>query len=122
MGITDYQHSQQRLAMSTDHLTRVQLPAEFSADDIQRIRTDFELLATAMREHPDEMAELLGAHSRRDTDAAKRIAETLDLSEERFVAQGGGIIWGVVAVAVVCDVLTACLTGWTFGTPLDPSS
>ncbi|MFF1613244.1 hypothetical protein ACFVYA_36225 [Amycolatopsis sp. NPDC058278] len=122
MGITDYAYDAQGLAMSTDHLTRVRLPEQFAAEDIARMRTDFELLAKAMRDHPSEMALLLGAHCSKDAAVSRRIADELGLSEDNFKAQGGGIIWGVVAAAVLCDVLTACLTGWTFGTPLDPSA
>jgi hypothetical protein len=98
-------------ALSTDHVTRVQLPNRLSAEDVERMRRDFELLATALRDHPTEMRDLLEAHFRKDTTTSRRIAETLGLSEEAFKAQGGGIIWAVVGAAVVCDVFTGCLTG-----------
>jgi hypothetical protein len=78
------------------------------------MRRDFELLAAALRDYPTEMTNLLEAHFRKDTTASRTIAKTLGLSEESFKAQGGGIIWGVVGAAVVCDVFTGCLTSWAW--------
>ena len=111
LGITNFRQDQEGFILSTDKQTRVQLPSELSTEDVQRMRRDFELLAAALRDHPTEMKNLLEAHFRKDVVSSRRIAETLGLSEESFKAQGGGIIWGVVAVVVVCDVLTGCFTG-----------
>jgi hypothetical protein len=113
--VVNFGRDQEGFTLSTDHVTRVQLPNRLSAEDVERMRRDFELLATALRDHPTEMRDLLEAHFRKDTTTSRRIAETLGLSEEAFKAQGGGIIWAVVGAAVVCDVFTGCLTG---GVPL----
>jgi len=117
LGVVDFSHDREGFVLSTDHLTRVQLPSRLSAEDIQRMRTDFELLATALRDYPTEMTSLLEAHFRKDTDTSRRLADEVGLSEESFKEQGGGIIWAVVGALVVCDVITGCLTSWAWGPP-----
>ena len=112
IGSIGRSHEADGLSVETDHLNRVRMPEHFTAEDVARIATDYELLAKMMRERPSEMGDLLDAHCRRDHEESRRLASDLNLSEENFVAQGGGIIWGVVAAVVICDIVTSCVDGF----------
>jgi hypothetical protein len=112
LGVVGFDHEMDGLPLSTDHVTRIQLPERLSPADLSRMRTDFELLAAALRDYPAEMTNLLEAHFRKDIASSRKIAETIGLSEQSFKAQGGGIIWALVAGLVICDVLAGCLTLW----------
>jgi hypothetical protein len=114
LGIVSFSHDKAGLAMSTDHVTRVQLPNRLSTEDVQRMQKDYELLASVLRDHPEEMKNLFEAHSQKDIKSARRIAGTLGISEESFKAQGGGVIWAIVGGLVVCDVFLGCLTSWAW--------
>jgi hypothetical protein len=114
LGVTNVSHKLHDVDVSTDHLTRLQLPNRMSRQDVRRMQRDFEILAEALREHPTEMANLLEAHFRMDTKTSRRLAYDLGLSEEAFKARGGGILWAVVGALVLCDVVTGCLTRWAW--------
>lgn len=114
LGVVGFGHDMEGFPLSTDHLTRLQLPSRLSSEDIDRMRTDFELLAGVLRDNPKEMADLFGAHLRKDTATSRRVAQSLGLSGEYFKEQGGGIIWAVVGALVVCDIVSGCLTSWAW--------
>ncbi|MEU3630499.1 hypothetical protein AB0E11_00705 [Streptomyces fradiae] len=113
-GVTGLSHDHEGLALSTDHVHQVRLPSRISTDDVRRMTADFEILAEAFRENPEDVARMLEAHARRDTDTSRALARSLGFTEDRFEERGGGIIWAVVGAAVVCDVFTGCLTSWAW--------
>lgn len=108
-GIVGLDRGDHAFPMSMDKVNRVRLPSRFGPEDIQRIGTDFEILAGMFRDHPEEMARMLESYARKDAAASRKMAESLRISEETFTSQGGGIFWGVVAGLVVCDILTRCI-------------
>jgi hypothetical protein len=90
LGVVGFDHEMDGLPLSTDHVTRIQLPERLSPAVLSRMRTDFELLAAALRDYPAEMTNLLEAHFRKDVASSRKIAETIGLSEQSFKEQGRG--------------------------------
>jgi hypothetical protein len=64
------------------------------------IRRDSALLAEIAGSYADELGALHNAAVRGDSPTAGRIARQIGLTEERAVAEGGGM-WGWIALAAV---------------------
>src|SRR5262249_40226647 len=95
LGIAGFKHSQSGFPLTTDCLSRLELPHRFSAADIQRMRKDVEALANVLREHPIEMKRIFEAYTQNQILAAQRIAQSIGLTEEGLTKQGGGIIFAL---------------------------
>jgi hypothetical protein len=73
--------------------------------DFSRVEKDCEQLSRLIHEHPKEMNEFFeAAIKRHDFSAARNIGEKLGLNEQKFAANGGGLIWLVVAVVIIVVV------------------
>jgi hypothetical protein len=59
---------------------------------------DGEIIVSLLREHPDEMAALFNYIVAGKTEEANKLAERLELSEGRFLQEGGGM-WMYIALA-----------------------
>ncbi|MDP9372191.1 MAG: hypothetical protein M3Q65_06995 [Chloroflexota bacterium] len=83
-----------------DNIGRLELPQQFSPEDLQRAQRDGEILAGKRRDSPTEMAALLTTIVQRKGHGTRQAVEQLGLTEEQVSAQGGGLMW-LVVVAVL---------------------
>jgi hypothetical protein len=90
--------------LTMDNTIRFDLPASIGPKEIEHITRDLEHLATKMRNHPTEMADLLKACLSADMERARAIATRHDITEEQFSQAGGGLIW-LIAVGVGLAIL-----------------
>lgn len=84
------------------HTGRFEFPPDFPPEGVRRAQVDAEIIATKLRDNPDEMRALLQAVGTGQGEEAHRLVGELGLTESDFQKQGGGILWGVVIIGVLC--------------------
>ena len=104
IGLTGVETTIDGLGVSSEHLARLQLPAELTAEHMERMRNDLAILAETASTRADEWMEFQNAALARDPKAV-RLADELGLTESKMAAKGGGALWVVVAVMAVAAAL-----------------
>jgi len=104
VGLAGFQQTIGDFPISTNDVFRIQLPQQFTSEDLDRMQTDFQLLADVLRLQRNRFNDLLAARMQNQKEVATMIAKELGLTEEESQAHGGGILLGVVAIVVTADV------------------
>jgi len=79
----------------------IDLPDRFGPAELERCRNDCELLSHKLGADPALAIRLLQALRHPDPAQARAIAQQLGIVEERFQAEGGGLMWLVVVVVLL---------------------
>jgi hypothetical protein len=103
-GLTGFETTIDGVCVSADRTARLELPETFTPDHMERIRNDLAILADTAAQKPNEMMAFQNAVLTRDP-AAGRLADELGLTEEKMAANGGGLVWVVIAIAVAAALL-----------------
>jgi hypothetical protein len=69
--------------------------------DMGKVVADAEIVASLLKDHPDEMVEIFNSIVAGRTDETKEIATRLGLNEESFQQQEGGMWFYIAMVGVV---------------------
>jgi len=72
------------------------------------MQKDFEIVAELLKKHPKEMESLFNAIVQNNIEKAEKVADEIGLSEHRFAAQGGGLVWVVAGAIGLAIVLFTC--------------
>lgn len=88
-------------------LIRIEVPQEFTPEVIGRMKRDCERFAEILGNHPEDSAELFKAVTSNDLSSARAVATRLGVTEEGFIADGGGLIWWVVGAVVVAVIVAS---------------
>ena len=70
----------------------------FGPTEIKKALADSEIITSLLREHPEEMAEIVNHVLAGQMDSAKKVALRIGLTEEAFQRNGGGMLfWLAIA-------------------------
>jgi hypothetical protein len=94
------QSDEKIIERSGSKLRRQGIPKQFTPQDLRRAQRDCEILATKLRDNPEDMTALLDAVLQDRGQDAVRMIKELGLGEEEITAQGGGLFW-LVVIAVL---------------------
>lgn len=83
----------------------VDVPAALTSEDVQTITKDLEILLNTLKEKPSVLSDILAAGASGNYAKARHIGMENGLTEDQFVAAGGGYVGAVV---VACAVLLYC--------------
>jgi hypothetical protein len=100
------------LPVRTEQSFRVELDA-FGPGEMQKAIADAERLTALLREHPEEMTEIVNDALTGRVEVAAQNARKIGLTEEAFQASGGGVFWFAIAIAAGFIVTAATLSGGT---------
>ncbi len=100
IGLTGLTTESGDFTLHHERVVRFAVPTSIDRRHAEMIRRDSELLAEIAGKYADELGALHNAAARGDFPAAGRIARDIGLTEERAVAEGGGM-WGWIALAAV---------------------
>jgi hypothetical protein len=114
IGLTGLARESGGFPVVQERLVRFELPPAF---DSEIFRRDSELLAEIASQNAESFAYLHDCAIRNDFGEARRIANQIGLTEERFSAEGGGM-WIFIAAAAV--FLAVAVTGDSPPTPQPP--
>src|SRR4051794_23620769 len=96
-GLTGYAATVGGVNVTRDRVARLDLPQNFSAENLKTMQKDLEILSQAVANSPDDIVALQNAVLANNFHSARDVAHKLGLAEEALVAQGGGYVWLVVA-------------------------
>jgi hypothetical protein len=119
VGLTGLAGESGGVRVLQERMVKFELPAEFDEQHIEILRRDSELLAGLASRHGASLACLHNAPLRSDFAEARRIANEIGLSEERFEAEGGGF-WGWIAAAAVVFAIAVLAPGDSSPPPPPP--
>jgi hypothetical protein len=97
---------------------KINFPEKFGPDLLAIARKDLEIFAKVMDDSPDDVLEMIDHASHHDVAEVMNLVKKLDLSEERFIKDGGG--W--VAIAIIVIILILAVSSDTPPTPSDGGS
>lgn len=80
----------------SDHIQRLEIPRDIKREDAERAQRDCEILAARLRDHPEEMSALLRNLQEGNLTEAHETVKKLGLTEDDFVAEGGGALWMLI--------------------------
>jgi hypothetical protein len=89
------------LPLLANHIAQLQVPQQFSPEDLQRAQRDCEILAQKLRDRPDEMTALLEGIVKNKGQGMRHELENLGLTEDQARAEGGGFLWLIVLVVLL---------------------
>jgi hypothetical protein len=93
------------LQVSSELGTTIGMPKALRKEAIDRALADLRIVVRVLEDDPGDFTRFYDAVASGDFGTARDIATHLGLDEERFIEQGGGIFWlvvAVVAIAIVC--------------------
>jgi hypothetical protein len=100
IGLTGLTTESGEFTLHQERVVRFAVPTAVDRRHAEMIRRDSELLAEIAGNYADELGSLHNAAVRGDFPTAGRIAREIGLTEERAVAEGGGM-WGWIALAAI---------------------
>lgn len=107
LGLTGLSGQSRGVRVAQERVVRFELPAAFDARHSEIFRRDSELLAEIASQHAESLAYLHNCAMRSDFGEARRIADEIGLTEERFSDEGGGFWIWIAAAAVFIAVAAA---------------
>lgn len=84
-----------------DLARQMDIPKQFHLDDIKRAQRDCEILAEKLKNNPKEAMELFQSIVDNKIDDARRLSGKIGIDEQKFIDQGGGLMWLVVVVVLL---------------------
>jgi hypothetical protein len=113
IGVSGFRAESGGVGVTGERFIRIDLPPTVTEEHIALMQKDLAIMAEIAQQHPKDMTDLQNAVVRHDFQTATQLAESIGLTEEQFVARGGGqvgvalgILVGLVVVAVVVDALS----------------
>jgi hypothetical protein len=100
IGLTGLTTQSGEFTLHQERVVRFAVPPAVGRRHAEIIQRDSALLADVAANYADELGALHDAAMRGDFPTAGRIAEEIGLTEERALAEGGGM-WGWIALAAV---------------------
>ena len=85
----------------TDLARHMDIPKKFHPGDIKRAQRDCEILAETLKNNPKEAAELFQCIVDNKLDEARQLSIKLGIDEQKFIENGGGLMWLVVIVVLL---------------------
>ncbi|MFJ6760756.1 MULTISPECIES: hypothetical protein [unclassified Streptomyces] len=111
-GLTRAATEREGFPVSHQCLATIDLGARepMRSTDMAKVVADAEIVTSLLKDHPDEMVALFNSIVAGRDDEAKEIATRLDLNEESFQRQEGGMwFWiGMVGVVILGCVAFGC--------------
>jgi hypothetical protein len=94
-----------------ERFIRVDLPPTITAEHIEMMQRDLEMMAEIAQQYPKDMTELHHAVVRHDFHRAMQVARRVGLTEEQFAARGGGQVGVAAQILVVLVVASLIMSG-----------
>lgn len=96
---------QRGFGIASGNSTRIEIPKNFTLDQVQLATKDSEILGDILKNHPQEISQMIDSFSAGNLTEATKIAKNLGFSEQNFTSNGGGMWAVVIVIAIACAVL-----------------
>ena len=80
---------------------------QFGPEEMKKALADAEIIASLLREHPEEMASISNAVLAGRTEDARKLAVKIGLTEEAFQENGGGMLFWIGIAFCAGVILTS---------------
>ncbi|MEY2517706.1 MAG: hypothetical protein QOJ89_5064 [bacterium] len=111
IGMTGLTTQSGGFTIKQDRVLSFPVPRDFASSHCAVARRDFELLAEIAGKESESLGRLHKAAIENDPATATRIANEIGLTEERFVAEGGGVWTAMIVLAAVGLAYAAATSG-----------
>jgi hypothetical protein len=122
IGLTGFTSELGDFRVHKEQLTRIELPANFTNDDIELMKKDFATIIKIAEQKPQDFLSISNAVLRYDSQSVNQLARKIGLTEENLRANGGAWVGAVVGAVVLLVVLGALLESDSPPPPPPPPS
>ena len=120
VGLTGVEFETAGVRVSEERFVRIDLPYPITAEHVELMQKDLDLIASLTRRDPGKVVDLQNAVVNNDLATARRLAEEIGVNEQALARGGGAQVGVAVAILVVLVILAESHGSGTPSPPPEP--